>query len=82
MKLSPDSLEAQLLKLEACDRARLAELLLSSLDGSEADVEAQWADEAERRLEELRSGVVAGIPADQVARQAEGAAGAVRRNAP
>jgi putative addiction module component (TIGR02574 family) len=66
MKLSPNSLEAQLLKLDARDRARLAELLLSSLDGKEADVEAQWVDEAERRLEALRSGVVAGIPADEV----------------
>jgi putative addiction module component (TIGR02574 family) len=66
MKLSPNSLEAQLLKLDARDRARLAELLLSSLDGNEADVEAEWADEAERRLEELRSGVVAGIPAEEV----------------
>ena len=66
MKLSPDSLEDQLLKLDARDRARLAELLLASLDGSDADVEAQWADEAERRLRELRSGVVAGIPADEV----------------
>jgi putative addiction module component (TIGR02574 family) len=31
-----------------------------------AEIEAAWAAEAERRLAELRSGTVAGVPADQV----------------
>lgn len=71
MVRTPDSLEAQLLRLPAADRARLAELLLESLDPEEgsappADAEAAWAAEAERRLAELRDGTVTGIPADEV----------------
>ena len=66
MKLNPDSLEAQLLRLPASDRARLAELLLGSLEEPEPDVDAAWAAEAERRYAELAAGQVAGIPAEQV----------------
>ena len=71
MVRSNDSLESQLLSLPQRDRARLAEVLLASLDdehGPEpvAEVEAAWRAEGERRLAELRQGLVAGIPADEV----------------
>ena len=71
MVRSNDNLETELLSLPPSDRARLAEVLLASLDaesqlGPVADVEAAWQAEAERRLAELREGTVAGIPADQV----------------
>lgn len=71
MKLNPESLEAQLLQLPASDRARLAELLLGSLDADDDDVDAVWADEAERRYGELAAGRVAGIPAEQVFAEVE-----------
>jgi len=58
-------LEAEVLKLPSHERARLAELLLASLDEEDEIMEA-WADVAERRLEELRSGAVKGIPAEEV----------------
>lgn len=71
MVRSNDNLESELLNLPPGDRARLAEVLLASLDaesrlGPVADVEAAWQAEGERRLAELRQGTVAGIPADQV----------------
>lgn len=71
MVRSNDQLEAQLLGLPPSDRARLAEILLASLEtastvGSLADTEEAWRAEAEQRLAELRQGTVAGIPADQV----------------
>jgi putative addiction module component (TIGR02574 family) len=75
MKLNPESLEAQLLHLPASERARLAELLLASLDATASDVlsgaqqqevDAAWAAEADRRYKELASGAVAGIPAADV----------------
>jgi len=71
MVRSTDSLEAQLLNLPPADRARLAEVLLASLDadvarGPSTDVEALWRAEGERRLQELASGRVAGIPAEQI----------------
>lgn len=66
-----DTLEAQLLGLPTADRARLAEVLLASLDAEEeavpaAEIEAAWVAEGERRLAELRAGTVAGVPADDI----------------
>ena len=71
MVRSKDQLEAQLPGLPSSDRARLAEILLASLDaantaGSLAETEKAWRAESERRLVELRQGTVVGIPADQV----------------
>jgi putative addiction module component (TIGR02574 family) len=64
---SARELESEALKLSPKERARLAERLISSLD-QETDPEAQrlWLQEAERRLDELESGSVSGVPADQV----------------
>jgi putative addiction module component (TIGR02574 family) len=75
LKLNPESLETQLLHLPQSERARLAELLLASLDATEADglparaqadLDAAWTAEADRRYAELASGTLAGIPASQV----------------
>jgi len=60
-------LEAKALKLPPEARARLAERLISSLDqSSDPDSERLWIQEAERRLEELESGRVEAVPAEQV----------------
>ncbi|WP_439643902.1 addiction module protein [Gemmatimonas sp.] len=71
MVRSSDSLESQLLTLPPADRARLAELLLASLDtdldaGPATAIEDAWREEATIRLQELRAGTVSGIPAWQV----------------
>ena len=75
MKLNPESLEVQLLHLPPSERARLAELLLASLDARDSDVlsaadqqgvDAAWLAEADRRAVELASGEVAGVPAAEV----------------
>ncbi|MGH7323955.1 MAG: addiction module protein [Candidatus Rokuibacteriota bacterium] len=64
-------LESQALRLSRRERARLAQRLISSLDQEvDADVEKLWLQEAERRLGELKSGKVAGIPAQKVIRRA------------
>ena len=53
------------------ERARLAERLILSLDDEvEPDAEAAWAQESERRLDELRSGKVKGRSAASVFRKA------------
>jgi putative addiction module component (TIGR02574 family) len=64
-------LESKVLKLSRREGARLAQRLISSLD-QEVDVHAEelWLQEAERRLDELKSGKVAGIPAEKVIRKA------------
>jgi putative addiction module component (TIGR02574 family) len=62
-------IEDDALRLPPEDRARLAVDLLASLEESvEApeDIEKLWLAEAERRFQELRDGVVPGIPAREV----------------
>ncbi|PYM44943.1 MAG: addiction module antitoxin RelB [Candidatus Rokuibacteriota bacterium] len=64
-------LESKALKLSARERARLAQRLISSLEREvDADAEKLWRQEAERRLGEIKSGKVAGIPAEKVIRKA------------
>lgn len=62
-----DELESAALRLPTDARARLAERLLSSLEPEcDADAEALWLAEAERRLNEIEQGEVRTIPADDV----------------
>jgi len=64
-------IESKALKLTPRERARLAERLISSLDDEvDPDAEAAWAREAERRLDELRTGMVKGRSAATVFRKA------------
>jgi putative addiction module component (TIGR02574 family) len=63
-------LESKALNLPSKDRARLAERLLASLEGTaDPEAEALWLAEAERRLDELESGGVVGVPAGEVFRK-------------
>lgn len=50
-----EMIEAEALKLDAEERARLADRLLASLS-EEADVDEAWAAEVERRVAEIESG--------------------------
>ena len=64
----PD-IEKDALRLPAEDRARLAVRLLSSLETtteSPGEIEKLWIAEAARRFQEMRDGVVQGIPAQEV----------------
>ena len=64
-------LGSKALKLSRRERARLAQRLISSLDQErDPDAEKLWLQEAERRLGELKSGKVAGIPAEKAIRKA------------
>jgi hypothetical protein len=59
-------LEAKALDLPTKARARLAERLLASLEGErDADAEALWLEESERRLDEIEAGTVETIPASE-----------------
>lgn len=69
--MSAKDVESEALRLPPKERARLAEHLLGSLeDGAEADSEALWLDEAERRYQAYREGKVAATPADEALRKA------------
>jgi putative addiction module component (TIGR02574 family) len=65
-------IEAEALKLMPADRARLAEHLIASLD-EDNEIEAAWAVEVERRIAEIESGVVTGVPFDEAIKQARAA---------
>ena len=71
MSSNLDQLTADALKLPLRDRVQLAQRLVATLDEEvETDTEGLWFAEAERRLEELRSGKVEGIDADEAFRSA------------
>ncbi|MEI7868615.1 MAG: addiction module protein [Candidatus Methylumidiphilus sp.] len=68
---SVEQLEAELLQLPIGERARLAERLITSLD-EEAEVEASWSDEVQRRLVAFDAGEAASFPAEEVIAEALG----------
>jgi len=47
-------------------KTRLIDRLLNSLQPSQAEIDALWAEEAERRIEEIKTGNVKTIPGDEV----------------
>ena len=66
-----DELEAEVLKLDAKTRARLAGKLLESLEAlSEPEIAEQWAEEAERRSADLAAHPESGRAAADVLRGA------------
>ena len=71
MSRNLDRLTTDAMKLALRDRVQLAQRLVSTIDdGVETESEALWFAEAERRLEELRSGKVQGISAEDSLRNA------------
>jgi len=69
-----EDIMATAMKLPERERVRLAQELIASLDEEiEPDVEALWLAEAERRLEELRSGKTEGVPAEEAFARARNA---------
>ena len=48
------------------ERAMIVDSILKSLNPTQADIDKKWAEVAKRRLKELRSGEVKGIPGDDV----------------
>ena len=71
MSSNLDQLTAAAMKLPIRDRVQLAQRLVSTLDDEvESDTEELWFAEAERRIEELRSGKVEGVDCDVAFRTA------------
>jgi hypothetical protein len=61
-----DAFANQLLALPAGGRARLAQLLLASIEGRDPKAAAAWDEEIDRRAAALTSGTVAGVAAADV----------------
>ena len=57
---------AEAISLPVEERTVLVDSLLRSLNAPEKDVEREWVAEAQRRLEEVRSGAARTIHGDEV----------------
>ena len=71
MSMSADELRKHLMELPARERAELAYEMLESieedeLDDDPAEVEASWAEEIKRRVDDLDAGRVELIPSEAV----------------
>ena len=64
--MSVKELIAEAISLPLEERAVLVDTLLQSLNPTDADNDRAWIAEAERRLDEVKSGKVAAIPAEDV----------------
>ena len=65
MSTTVEQLAEQAMNLPAESRAKLADLLVESLDADELGrIEQMWVTEAKRRRDEVRSGKVKSIPGD------------------
>ena len=54
------------LQLKPVERMRLLNLIYSSLEKPDSEIDEIWYDEAERRLAAYKAGEVEGIPVDEV----------------
>ena len=64
--LSTKEILEQLESLPVEERALVADSLIKSLNRAEPDLDREWAEEAARRLAELRSRRVSSVPSEQV----------------
>ncbi|MCX7048991.1 MAG: addiction module protein [Candidatus Sumerlaeota bacterium] len=54
------------ISLPVDERASLADSLLQSLNPPDSRIDRKWAEVAQRRLKELRSGKVKSVPGEEV----------------
>jgi len=67
MTAATTKLEEKILSLPCEDRIYLVEKLLKSLNSpSPEEIDKAWAEESERRIDEIESGKVQTIPGEQV----------------
>jgi Putative addiction module component len=70
MATTVEKLVEQAMTLPGESRARLAELLVESLDSGELGrIDRLWAAEAKRRRDEVRAGVVETVPGEEALRK-------------
>ena len=71
MAKTVDEIEREIRSLSDDERIHLLRDLVADLDGGrDPEVEKAWLEEAQRRYEELKSGVVGGMPAEDVFKSA------------
>jgi len=69
MSTTLEQLAQEAMKLPGESRARLADLLVESLEsGDLTDIDRLWLSEAKRRRDEVRAGTIKTIPGDEALR--------------
>jgi len=66
MSATLEELKSTASGLPLSERAELAHYLLHTLEAPDEGAAAEWLALAERRMDDVRAGRVAGIPAEQV----------------
>ena len=66
MKNEVEDLVQKALELNEHDRAEVAARLLDSLEEEDEDTDSAWTAELERRVREMETGEVEGIPWEEV----------------
>jgi Putative addiction module component len=70
MATTVEKLVEQALTLPSESRARLADLLVESLDAEDLGrIDRLWASEAKRRRDEVRAGLVETVPGEEALRK-------------
>ncbi len=64
--IKTDELFAEAVSLPVEIRTQLVDQLLRSLNPTQKEIDELWAKEAERRVEQIRSGKVKTIPGEEV----------------
>jgi putative addiction module component (TIGR02574 family) len=74
------ALEKEVLELPPRSRARFAEKIIETIDDyTDPEIESAWTEEIGRRVKEIESGQVKGIPAAEVMTKARRALHETRR---
>jgi putative addiction module component (TIGR02574 family) len=74
------ALEKEVLDLPPRSRIRFAEKIIESIDDfTSKEIETAWAEETERRVKDIESGKVKGIPAAQAMAKARRALNEIRK---
>ena len=64
--MTMDEIIAEVASLPVDERAMVADSILRSLNAPDPEIDAKWAQVAQRRLAELRAGAVKPVPGEQV----------------
>ena len=69
MHTTVEQLAKEAMSLPGESRAKLADLLVESLEGDEIEqIQKAWVSEAKRRRDEVRAGKVSTVPGDEALR--------------
>jgi putative addiction module component (TIGR02574 family) len=66
MAASANTILNQALKLSSSERAKVVEILISSLDTPDSTIDSIWAKEADTRIEAFEKGEIESISAEKV----------------